>query len=177
MCTLLSNEPSSPTQAKDFLYRFHQAEDGRFLTDDDDALLSVRGRAQIRPEGPGLQALDSLHQLVVNAVWQKQPTSRATLDVDASIIEAHKKQALKAYEGTRGYQPQMAWWAELGVWLQDQFRDGNVNAEFKAKDFLQRAFCRLPDSVTDRRLRADTALYNEDALTWLDEQGMPSRPT
>jgi len=72
LCNLLSNEPSSPTQAKDFLYRFHQAEDGQVLTDDDDARLSVRGRAQIRPEGPGLQALDNLHQLVVDAVSRRQ---------------------------------------------------------------------------------------------------------
>jgi hypothetical protein len=172
-CTLLGFTPSSPTQAKDFLYRFHQAEDGRPLDGEDDDLLSVRGKAQIRPEGPGLRALDGLVMRVVEAVHRRAEQTRATIDVDASIIEAHKKRALVAYEGTRGYQPQMAWWAEHGLWFCDQFRDGNVPAEFDARAFLQRAFSRLPSAVTERRLRADSALYNEDALTWAsDEAGI-----
>jgi hypothetical protein len=66
----------------------------------------------------------------------------------------------------------MAWWAELGLWLHDQFRDGNVNAEFEAKVFLQATFARLPATVTERFLRADSALYNEAALTWAAVQGI-----
>jgi hypothetical protein len=161
---------SSPTQAKDFLYRFHQANDGSLLSDEDDDLLSQRGKAQIRPEGPGLIALARLVSRVISAVQSCQEKTRATLDIDASIICAHKKRALIAYEGTRGYQPQMAWWAEHEIWLCDQFRDGNVNAEFQAKAFLQLAFSRLPSSVTQRRLRGDSALYNEDALTWAADE-------
>jgi hypothetical protein len=170
---LLGFEPSGSTQAKDFLYRFHQAEDGRPLTDEDDDLLSVRGKAQIRAQGPGLQALDRLRDLVLQGLWrQRAMPKRATVDVDASIVRAHKKRALMAYEGTRGYQPQMAYWAELGAWLHDQFRDGNVPAEFDAKAFLQQSFAKLPVSVTDRRLRADSAFYNEQALSWADEHNI-----
>ena len=91
-----------------FKIDFHQAEDGRLLTDDDDDLLSVRGPAQLRPEGPGLRALDTLLTVVVEAVRQQRPTPCATVDVDASIVEAHKQRALRADEGTRGYQPQLA---------------------------------------------------------------------
>ena len=170
LASLLGFELSSPTQMKDFLYRFHQAEDGRQLGDDDDAVLSVAGSAQIRPEGPGLEALSGLVEAVVERVQRREQRSRATLDVDATIIEAHKKQALVAYEGTRGYQPQMAWWAEHQVWVADQFRDGNVPAAFQAKAFLQQAFGALPGTVQARRLRADSALYDEQALTWADEE-------
>ena len=166
---LLGFEPSSPAQAKDFLYRFHQAQDGTPLTDEDDDLLSVRGRAQIRPEGPGLRALAALLDLSVEAVRQLRSPTKATIDVDARIAEAHKKRALVAYDGTRGYQPQMAWWAELGVWLTDQFRDGNVPAEFEGRAFLRQTFARLPASIKKRFLRADSAFYNEDALSWADE--------
>ena len=166
---LLGFEPSSPTQAKDFLYRFHQAEDGTPLTDQDDEQLSIRGKAQIRPEGPGLRALAVLLDLSVEAVRQLRQPTKATIDLDARIAEAHKKRALVAYDGTRGYQPQMAWWAELGVWLTDQFRDGNVPAEFEARAFLRQTFARLPVAITERFLRADSAFYNEDALSWADE--------
>ena len=172
LSALLGFTPSSPTQAKDLLYRFHQAEDGSPLTDKDDDLLTVRGEAQIRPEGPGLRALEQLGLCIVQGVQHCAEKTRATLDVDASILEAHKKRTLVAYDGTRGYQPQMAWWAEHRLWLCDQFRDGNVPAEFDAKAFLQHAFSLLPSSVTKRRLRGDSALYNKDALTWADDVGI-----
>jgi len=169
LCAMLGFTLSSPTQAKDFLYRFHQAQDGRLLLDEDDDVLSVRGKAQIRPEGPGLRALDAMVRRVVEAVQAVRPRARATLDVDASIIEAHKRRALVAYDKTVGYQPQMAFWAEQRLWVCDQFRDGHVPAEFKVKDFLERAFSALPGTVTERRLRGDSALYNEEALTWADD--------
>jgi len=163
---LLGFEPSGTTQAKDFLYHFHQAEDGRLLKPEDDALLSRKGKATIRPEGPGLLGLATMMDKVVRQVQLLNPQKRATIDVDATIVKAYKELALKAYEGTVGYQPQMAWWAEHGLWISDQFRDGNVNAEFKIKDFLEQLFSRLPRSVTELRLRGDSALYNEEALTW-----------
>lgn len=170
LSTLLGFELSSPTQAKDFLYRFHQAEDGRLLGEQDDAQLTVVGKAQIRPEGPGLLALGQLGQTLVEALQRRAVQTRATLDVDATIIEAAKRQSLVAYEGTRGYQPQMAWWAEQQVWVCDEFRDGNVPAAFAVLDFLKKAFGRLPSTVKERRLRADSALYDENALTWAADE-------
>ncbi len=172
LCSLVGFELSSPTQAKDFLYRFHQEEDGRPLSAERDAELSRVGAAQIRGEGPGLCALQQLVAAVTARLQRVNPCDCATLDVDATIVEADKRSALVAYEGTRGYQPQLAWWAEHSSWVADQFRDGNVPAEFAARAFLQTAFGALPLGIKQRRLRADSALYNEDALTWADEQGI-----
>ena len=169
---LVGFELSSPTQAKTFLYRFHQAEDGRALTDEDDAELSMAGRACIRPEGPGLRALADLLDAVVERLQRHEQRTHATLDVDAVIVEAHERQALLAYEGTRGYQPQMALWAEHGAWVCDEFRNGNVPAAYAIKAYLQKAFGKLPGSVTTRRLRGDSALYDEAALTWADAAGI-----
>ncbi|MBC8424274.1 IS1380 family transposase [bacterium] len=167
---LIGFRPSSPTQAKDFLYRFHQGLDGHRLTPAEDAELSVKGRATIRLEGPGLQILELFLRCVVDALQTTSPRRRATLDVDACIVEANKKQALKAYEGTVGFQPQMSWWAEQRAWVCDQFRDGNVPAAFECKDFLVRSFANLPEGIEELRMRGDSAFYNEEALTWLDDQ-------
>lgn len=172
LARLLGFKPSGRTQLKEFLYSFHQDEHGHALTPAQDAALSKVGVATIRPEGPGLRVLDQLIQTAVDAVQRAKPRTRATLDVDATIIAAHKKTTLVAYEGTRGYQPQNALWAEQGVVLADEFRDENVPAAFAAKPFLQRAFGALPPSVTERRLRADSAFYDEAALTWADENGI-----
>lgn len=132
----------------------------------------MRGVATIRPEGPGLTALAAMVGRLGTAVQQVRPETTATLDVDATLVEAHKAEALKAYEGTVGYQPQMAYWAEAGVWVADQFRDGNVPAAFAAKAFLEYAFGALPAGIACLRLRADTALYDEAALTWADAEGI-----
>ena len=169
---LLGFTPSSATQLKNFLYRFHQTSGGAPLTKEQDAALSERGKATIRLEGPGLRLLGLLNNELVRQIQRDRQCLRATVDVDATIVEAHKQEALKAYEGTIGYQPQMAWWAEQSLWLVDEFRDGNVPAEFEARSFLCRAFSALPGSVRQRRLRADSALYNEDALTWADDQNI-----
>jgi hypothetical protein len=157
---------SGTSTAKNFLYRFHQRNGGTPLTAEDDATLSVKGTAQIRPEGPGLLTLEAMVLDVVHALQHAHPRTRATLDVDATILEAHKQAALMAYEGTVGYQPQMAWWAEQRLWVADEFRDGNVPAHFEVQAFLQRAFGNLPETVTSKRLRGDSALYDEAALTW-----------
>lgn len=169
---LLGYVPSSATQAKDFLYRFHQNAQGLAWTEAEDRELSQTGRAQVREEGPGLRKLEELLSEIVEQIQKHQGRTSATLDVDATIIEAQKKSALRAYEGTVGYQPQLAWWAEQQVWVTDEFRDGNVPAAFEARRFLQRAFGRLPTSVNRRRLRSDSALYDEEALSWADEHGI-----
>ena len=170
---LLGFRLSGTSAAKDFLYRFHQKPDGQPLTPEDDAQLSVKGTAQIRPEGPGLLVLETMVLDVVEALQFVRPRTRATLDVDATLVEAIKKTTLKAYEGTVGYQPQMAWWAEQGVWVADEFRDGNVPAHFEVTAFLQRAFGNLPATITSKRFRGDSALYDEKALTWVaDEAGV-----
>lgn len=172
LAVMLGFKLSSPSQAKDLLYRFHQHADGRPLDDADDARLSVVGQAQIRAEGPGLVALADLVDDVVDALQAERPRSRATLDVDATLVASRKAQALRSYEGYRAYQPQMALWAEQGVWVRDEFRDGNVPAAYAIRDFLQAAFRALPEGVTDLRLRADSALYDEAGLTWADEEGI-----
>lgn len=169
---LLGFPLSSRTQLKNFLYAFHQDEGGHRLTSAQDDALSRRGEAQIRPEGPALQALAAFSGDVVSAIQRARPETRATVDVDATIIEANKARALRTYEGPRGYQPQVALWAEQGLVIEDEFRDGNVPAAYGVRTFLQKAFAKLPASVTDRRLRADSALYDEAALTWADENGI-----
>ena len=55
------------------------------------------------------------------------------MDQDATIIESHKQQALTTYEGVRGYQPMLAVWAETGLVLADQFRDGHVAIRIRKK--------------------------------------------
>jgi hypothetical protein len=51
--------------------------------------------------------------------------------LDATLIETHKREALPCYKGFKAYQPLNCWWAEHGVVLHSEFRDGNVPAGYQ----------------------------------------------
>ena len=87
------------------------------------------------------------------------------MDQDATIIESHKREALRTYEGERGYQPMLAVWAEMDVVLADEFRDGNVPAMMAPLALAKRAFAALPETVTSFYYRGDSASHEKELLT------------
>ena len=91
----------------------------------------------------------------------------ATVDQDATIIESHKRAALPHYQGGRGYQPMIAVWAEVDLILADEFRDGNVPAGQEPLSCCKMAFGALPETVTERYYRGDSACYEHELLAWL----------
>jgi hypothetical protein len=100
----------------------------------------------------------------------------ATIDLDGTIIESWKKQARKTYEGTSGYQPLLALWAEMDVVVADEFRDGNVPAQQAPLPVTQRAFQCLPSTVEEYYFRGDAGSYEESLLSWLRNQERPGGP-
>lgn len=95
----------------------------------------------------------------------------ATIDHDGTIIESHKRDAQMAYEGTRGYQPLVAVWAEQDLVVADEFRDGDVPGGKDPLSSVKRAFGALPARVTKRFFRGDSADYYTPLLKHLvDEQ-------
>jgi hypothetical protein len=87
--------------------------------------------------------------------WSKQMV--ATLDVDATLIETAKKDALYCYKRYRAYQSVNVWWAEQGLMIQSQFRDGNVPGGYEQLPVVKDGLCYLPLSVKLVRLRSDAA--------------------
>ena len=109
---------------------------------------------------------------LVQRFGERAPDQRiATVDQDATIIESHKQRALPTYEGVRGYQPMLAAWAETGLVLADQFRDGNVPAQMEPLEVARRAFAALPSTVREYYYRGDAACHESGLVHWLrDEQ-------
>ncbi|MBI5548034.1 MAG: transposase, partial [Deltaproteobacteria bacterium] len=97
-------------------------------------------------------------------------TTEATLDHDGTIIEAHRREAMVAYEGTRGYQPLLTVWAEQDLIVGDEFRDGNVPGGKDPLRSVKRAFEALPPSVTKRFFRGDSADYERKLLEYLADE-------
>ena len=126
-------------------------------------------------------ALSGLGQVgcgVVRAISgrAKQPETRATVDQDATIIESFKREAQWTYEGTRGYQPMVALWAETELILADEFRDGNVPALSSPLTCAQAAFAALPETVTEYSFRGDSACHESGLVNWLRNPKRESGP-
>ncbi|MBI2896617.1 MAG: IS1380 family transposase [Deltaproteobacteria bacterium] len=123
-------------------------------------------KAWVPPESEGLQALDAVNRELV-ARGADRSVTLATIDHDGTIIEAHKRDATVAYEGTRGFQPLVAVWAEQQLVVSDEFRDGNVAGGEDPLTSVKRAFANLPPWVVERRFRADSAAYYTPLLKYL----------
>ncbi len=97
----------SPSALSAWLERFHDAS----------APQAVCGTAFIPAVTEALQGLWRVNQALLGFIQQHQPAAVATLDMDATLIETHKRDALHCYKGFKAYQPLNCWWAEQGAML------------------------------------------------------------
>jgi hypothetical protein len=158
---LLDSPFPSPDALLDFLCSFHEPKcwENR----------PAEKKAWVPPESAGLRALDAINrELILRGA--DPATTVATIDHDGTIVESHKREAKVAYEGTRGYQPLVAVWAEEQLVVADEFRDGNVAGGDDPLSSVKRAFANLPATVVTRRFRADSAAYYTPLLKYLVEQ-------
>ena len=158
---LLERPFPSPDVLLDFLHSFHDPKCWEKRPADK--------KAWVPPESAGLRALDEINrELIVRGA--DPATTEATIDHDGTIVESHKREAKVAYEGTRGYQPLVAIWAEEQLIVADEFRDGNVAGGEDPLSSVKRSFASLPSTVTTRRFRADSAAYYTPLLKYLVEE-------
>jgi hypothetical protein len=147
--------PSAPT-ARQWLDRFHEEE-----------LVAARPQqgSFIPPESRWLAGLRAVVRHTVRAyAATQQPGLVVTLDVDAHLVESAKRTALPTYEGFRGYQPLLVQWAETGMILADEFRDGNVPASRNIRELVDEAYDSLPPEDWRVRVRSDSAAYDQTVL-------------
>ena len=155
---LLARPWPSPDALHEFLAEFH-----------DDLLWEGRPAegAWIPAENAALQGLAQINRDVVERVAATSTAARATLDLDATVIESHKREARPHYQGGRGYQPTAVLWAELDLVVADQFRDGIVPAGMNTREVARSAVAAVPGGVRDRYFRGDSACYDEKLLKYL----------
>jgi len=165
----------SVTAVREFLERFHDPE-----------LEKLRPQRQVQksfifpasePVG-GLQEVQSGLVRRIAKLYEQQGQAQkiATVDQDATIIESHKKAAYYHYEEGRGYQPMVAVWAEADLVLADEFRDGNVPAKQEPLTCAKLAFAALPETITQRYFRGDSACHEHELLAWLKHPDRAQEP-
>lgn len=131
--------------------------------------LRVQGKSFIPSANQNLSGLCGVNQEMLHFLQLNDPVKIATLDVDATLIESQKNDALFSYKGFKGYQGFNVWWWEQSVFVHTEFRDGNVPAAFQQNRIISTALDSLPESVETVRLRADTASYQHELLKFCEK--------
>ena len=173
LAEMMGHELPSPSAALQFLYAFHEQEKieeakQQRLPDE---------IAYIPEETAPLKGLGGVNRDLVQRVGQRAAEQRiATVDQDSTIIESRNKEALATYEGPRGYQPMLAVWAEMGLVLADEFRDGNVPAQMAPLEVARRAFAALPNTVKEYYYRGDSACHESELVNWLRDEKREGGP-
>jgi hypothetical protein len=114
--------------------------------------------------------------IFLSGIEQGQAQRIATVDEDATIMESHQAAAYGPYEGGRGDPPMVAVWAELDWVLADEFRDGNGPAQQDPLTCAKLAFAALPDTITQRYFRGDSACHENELLDWLKHPDREKEP-
>ena len=150
----------SPSALFRYLEAFHDPEEEK---------KREQGKAFIPAPNEHLQGFPKANRDFVASIQKRHPEKEATLDTDATLVETQKKEALFSYQGYKAYQPFNVWWAEQGVVLHTEFRDGNVPAGYEQLRVFQEALEMLPEGVTKVYLRSDTAGYEHDLLRYCEK--------
>ena len=153
----------SPDALSAWLERFH----------DPAVPKAVAGSAFIPPVSEALRSLWQVNRTLLDFVQIHRPLPHATLDIDATLVATHKRDALPCYKGFKAYQPLNCWWAEQGTMLYSEFRDGNVPAGYEQLRVFEDSLAQLPDGVKTVSVRSDTAGYQEDFLLYCGEGRNP----
>jgi hypothetical protein len=170
---LIGHELPSPSAALQFLYQFHEEE----KIEEAKQRRLPKEEAYIPEENEALQGLGRVNRDLVQVFGQRCPDQKiATVDLDTTIIESRKREALPTYEGECGYQPMLAVWAETDVVLADEFRDGNVPALMAPQAVAQRAFGALPGTIESFYFRGDSACHEHRLINWLRDEEREGGP-
>ena len=160
---MLGYRPPAPETARQWLDRFHDEEvmadkpkQGAFIPEETGALAGLKWPNK---------------QVIRTYVERISPKSQVTLDVDAQLVETAKREALYCYEGYRAFQPMEVCWAETGLVLADEFRDGNVPAGKDIKRIVDEAYEMLPQGEWKVRVRSDSAGYQQEILEHWEKRG------
>src|SRR5205807_9419751 len=173
LAELIGHEVPSPEVARKFLNDFHEEEkieeaQQRRLPDE---------IAYIPEENRALAGLGRVNRDLIQRLGERCAEQKiATVDQDATIIESRKREALYTYEGSRGYQPMLAVWAEMDVVLADEFRDGNVPAQMAPLTVAQAAYAAAPKTVRSYYYRGDSACHEKKLLRWLLDEKREGGP-
>jgi hypothetical protein len=173
---ILGYKPPSARTVRDWLEKHH---DPDLVSRARTQAAELDLKASVPEATTGILGLQAVLGACAREAAKRLPAgtpSVATVDLDATVVESHKRSAYWAYTGVKGYQPEVAVWAEAQAILAVEFRDGNVPAGYDPLSCTRTAFGQLPSSVTHYAFRGDSACDHGGLLRWLDDEERPGGP-
>ncbi len=150
----------SPSSVSRYLNHFH---------DPDQEKLREPEKGFIPSPNEYLRALREINGDFVASVQRRSAQEVATLDMDATLVDTSKREALYCYKGHKAYQPLQVYWAEQDLIVHSEFRDGNVWAGTDNLRVFAESLALLPGGVSKVYLRSDTAAYQHDLMKYCAE--------
>jgi hypothetical protein len=98
--------------------------------------------------------------------------TRLILDVDATLLKTKKRSANYTYKDFKGYQPQLAYLPDLGVFINSELRPGNQPCSKDMVSYLDNCKAMMPKGTSIGLLRADAANYQRGVLKWCLKHGI-----
>jgi hypothetical protein len=118
-------------------------------------------------KGLGVGAVQRADQETIRP-YLKSLGEELTLDPDATIIEAEKREAEWTYQKVKGYQPLLCYVNEVCV--HHEFRAGSVTAQTGALPFIKACERKLPQGKR-LYLRSDAAFYQAEVINHYSQAG------
>ena len=160
---MLGYRPPAPETARQWLDKFHNEGlmkerplQGAFIPSESGALAGLK---------------EPKRQIIWTYVDKVKPGCQVTLDVDAQLVETAKANAQYCYEGYRAFEPMEVEWAETGLVLADELREGNVPAGRGIREMVDEAYNMLPPGPWQVKVRSDSAAYQQDVLDHWQQRG------
>jgi hypothetical protein len=120
-------------------------------------------------ESGGSAGLERANRGVFRRLLRNHEGKDATLDIDATQIEAEKREAHYTYKGGKGCMPMVG--HVLGLVAGYEFREGNAAPAAGNLEFLQACERNMPNGKKITAVRADSAAYQAEIFNWCEATG------
>lgn len=120
----------------------------------------------------GLAGLGRVRDALTARLLSQEARIDYTLDADATLLEAEKRDAAWTYKKVQGYMPMLGFLFETPICLVDEFREGNVSPGSGQANFYRMCKERMPQGKQIARYRADSASYVAELINQLESDGV-----
>jgi hypothetical protein len=120
----------------------------------------------------GERQMNRINRRALKKILSRGKRKRYTLDIDATFIESHKREAKYSYHNEPGYYPMTGWLAEEELCLGYEFREGNESPSADNLQFIKFCERQLPKGKRIGMVRSDSAAYNSMVIGYCQRSKM-----
>ena len=118
----------------------------------------------------GVYGLESINKILMER-YLNRIDEDLILDIDATVIEAHKATSKYTYKMIPGYTPMLGH-INGGYVIKSEFRDGNIAPADTNLEFVKKCISQLPKNKKLSWLRADSATYQAEVFNYCEENNI-----